>query len=389
MSDYVFNYYQYKNSIPKKNNFNFTIVFFVIIILLSLCVFLKPKPTKLVEFYFVEIDCFQTYQQAINLSNELTLFGGAGYIYFDGNYHVIASFHSSYDDAKSVCKNIKTEYKNSSIFTLSNSPFVEQKNLNISQNNSIKDFIKTAEKTILDMEKYLIMCSKKEIAFNALSIALNETKKDFDLSYNSLLSSFKTNSKLNTMKEYANQISKSISDLCNTSEQNFLAKFRYQIVNIVVNYHHFLSCFWFLFNSINCQIPSPIKNKAKNFFKIEFEMLFAINAPPKLNTLPTTAKSQVFLKSTNLFLMWIKSATTAIGKNATRLTPCALNCSYFKNMVKIGIVSVPPPIPMPATIPPITPATISQNIINHLPYQHSNATKQHKEDEDILNNFVV
>jgi len=61
--------------------------------------------------------------------------------------------------------------------------------------------------------------------------------------------------------------------------------------------------------------------------------------------------------------MWIANATTAIGKNATRFTPCALSCSYFKNIVKIGIVKVPPPIPIPATTPPIIPAIISQKII--------------------------
>ena len=110
-------------------------------------------------------------------------------------------------------------------------------------------------------------------------------------------------------------------------------------------------------------MPRAIKKPAKIFLSTPLEMLFAKIAPPTLNIKPETGKSQVSLNATNLCFMWIIIATMLIGKKAIKFMPCAVICLNFKNIVKMGIVSVPPPMPMPATMPPITPAKMLQIII--------------------------
>ena len=74
---------------------------------------MKPKHTKTCEIYFLEIDSFQSYQSALNLSKEINANGGAGYIYYDGNYHVFANFYSKIEDAKSVLENVLEDFPNS------------------------------------------------------------------------------------------------------------------------------------------------------------------------------------------------------------------------------------------------------------------------------------
>ncbi len=49
------------------------------------------------------------------------------------------------------------------------------------------------------------------------------------------------------------------------------------------------------------------------------------------------------------------SATTDIGTNAIRLSACAACCSIPANIVKRGMSSVPPPIPIPPMTPPSKP----------------------------------
>ncbi len=243
MSDYVFNYSQYKNSIHKKSYLSFLSLFFVIIILLGLCVFIKPRKSTLLEFYFVEVDNFPIYQNAINLCNELNSNGVCGYVYFDGVYHVLVSFYSSYDDAEKVCDNINKDYPNSSVFTISTNRFSNKKDLEKSQNNSIKNFLESTEKIILQLESSLVKFEKGEIQLNNLSLLFKDIKKDFDAHIDNLYIAFKTNSKYNLMKEYANQISKSISNISTFDEQNLSSFLRYEILNIVINRCQFLSCF--------------------------------------------------------------------------------------------------------------------------------------------------
>ena len=102
MSNYVFDYCQYRKNLSTKNNFNFITIFLLIIILLGMCVFLKPIKTSKSIFYYVEIDNFQTYKDAQKLSYELQNFGTNSLIFFDKTYHVLVGFYSIKNHAKTV-----------------------------------------------------------------------------------------------------------------------------------------------------------------------------------------------------------------------------------------------------------------------------------------------
>ena len=53
---------------------------------------------------------------------------------------------------------------------------------------------------------------------------------------------------------------------------------------------------------------------------------------------------------------WTRSESAAIGKNESRLTDCARCCGTPQRMVRMGMSTVPPPIPMPPSTPPAKPA---------------------------------
>ena len=71
------------------------------------------------------------------------------------------------------------------------------------------------------------------------------------------------------------------------------------------------------------------------------------------------------LKSINLFFAWIITAKIPVGIKTSKLIACERCWSMPKNKVIIGISNVPPPIPIPPTIPPNKPAITyhNQNII--------------------------
>ncbi len=243
MNDYVFNYNQYKNTINKKQNFNFLIIFFVIILLLGLIIFIRPKKQKLLEFYFVELGCFQTYQQALNLSNEINSNGNSSFVYFNGDYHVIVSFYSNYDDAKKVVENLQPEYANASLFTLEFKDFVNQNNLSKNQNSSIENFLNVSNDCIKKLENLSLMFDKKEIDYNELSFYLKDIKTDFCEQHDELETQFKFDSKHNIMKEYAYSMFSTINQITSLSEQDVTKNFRYLITKFVIGHYQFLSCF--------------------------------------------------------------------------------------------------------------------------------------------------
>ena len=243
MNEYVFNYSQYKKSINKNQKYGFTIIIIVIILLLGLCIFLKPKNPKILEFYFVELGCFPTYQNALTLSQEVNLNGGAGYIYFNGNYHVLASFYSDYDNAETVLENVIGDYPNACILTIESSDFSKQKNLTTSQNSAVENYIKETQSIILKLEYFANEFDTKKISFNELSLSIKNLQKDFVDVYDTFISSFKTNSTFNVAKKYAEQMNSSINNLVETSEQSMTSKLRYETVSFVINRHQLLSCF--------------------------------------------------------------------------------------------------------------------------------------------------
>jgi len=243
MSDYVFNYSQYKKSINNKTNFHFSIMFLLIILLLGLCVFLKQRKPQLDEFYFIEINNFPTYNHAQKLSQEVSQSGGAGFVYFDGSYHVLASFHSNYDDAESVLQNVKTTHPTATIFSITSNHFSHHSSLSSSQNSSVKNFLNELETYILKIEKLSIQLDLREISFDQLSISTKKHAEPIMSAYENLINVFNHNPKHNITKQYAQQAVSAISNISALDQSNVSSCLRYHLISIVVNQHQFLSSF--------------------------------------------------------------------------------------------------------------------------------------------------
>lgn len=241
MDKYIFNYNQYKKSINKKPKNYFSLIFIIIIILLGLCIFLYPKNYNYEKMYFVEIDNFNTYKDANKLANLISNKGGAGYVFYDGKYRVLASFYSNYDNAKKVSENLNKEYKNVSILTVENTKFTPKKQLNKHQNSQVKIVLKTTFEALLKLEKLNLKLDKKTLSENELKLHIKNINDNFQNIYSSFLSYFKNDSKFNIAKKYLNEIKNSMSTL--TADTITSSILRYENIKIGINRNHFLTCF--------------------------------------------------------------------------------------------------------------------------------------------------
>jgi len=328
-SGYQFNYNEYKKRTNNNLKVPFSILFLIIIFLSAIIVFIKPIKTSNHELYFITANSFSTYSQANTLSQEIKNFEGAGYIHYDKKYHVIINFYHEKKDAENVINNLKPNYSNIDIYTISIKNLKKSSNLTQKQYKSVKNFNNLTILLLKDLSSLSIQYDKNEISFNLLTSKLKNHYNNFEELYNEFLGQFKSNSKHNISREYAYNIKTNLTTLLNLKDKNIKQIFKYSIVDIAINFASFANFYWFFFfiNSTNCQIASPIKNKANNFVSTSFFNFTATSAPHRLNTQPTAASNHVDLKSTNLFFIWIIIATIDIGKNATRLTPCACSCS--------------------------------------------------------------
>lgn len=242
MTDYVFNYVQYKKKLNKGNN-NFLIIFLVIILLLGCIVFLKPIKLKTNKIYFIQADEFQTYHNSKIFSDNVIKNGDAGYIYFNKNYHVLISFHSKKSEAESKLKDDKLQYKKASVFSLELKEFSNQKKFNKSQNNAIKNFISQTEKILFKLEDSYQSLLSKNIDLKSFSSHMQNNKRNFVNVYNKLLKSFNSDPSLNLAKKHAYKMMESISNLSSNLEEISLYLINYEVINFVLNRHQFLSCF--------------------------------------------------------------------------------------------------------------------------------------------------
>lgn len=243
MTLYKFDYKQYKKNLNKKNNFFFTICIIIIISLISLLTFLKPKDSKNYLFYFVEINSFETYSQALSLSTEIKEKGGAGYIFLQNRYRVLACFYSTKKEAQNVVSNLKTEYKTACVFALNSST---KKTLTFLQNKQhcTEKIIQTVNHFTATLSKLSISIDKLELTSTKIKTTLHNISVDFNNLYSDFLKNYKTDSKYNVAKKHLANIKSTLENLNNiATENNFNYMFKYYIIDIVINFSSFINCY--------------------------------------------------------------------------------------------------------------------------------------------------
>ena len=238
MSDYVFNFEQYKKRLNKKSKISFVGLFLFIILILSVAMLLKPT-TKQTEFYFVSAGSFASYKQAITLAEEIKSRNGAGYIYYNKEYHVLVSCYLEKKDAETIASNLKTDYPNSELFTLSHTK--PQNNTldstTLNTYNNLLEIISYLQKACIRLEQQSTNISKIKNDLSTLFEKYLDTKSNF-------FSTFSKNYKYNVAKENLIKIQNNINSLLSTNQENEFNSFiKYSTISIIVETHNFISNF--------------------------------------------------------------------------------------------------------------------------------------------------
>lgn len=123
-------YQVYEIKCKKSGIFGISVVIFGLILAVSVCnIFgyaffssgislVSGKGRNANNFYAVEVQEFDNYDEAYSFAIELQKKGGAGYITYNKQYKVLSSMYLTYDDAKSVADNIKGEYSGACVYEI-------------------------------------------------------------------------------------------------------------------------------------------------------------------------------------------------------------------------------------------------------------------------------
>ena len=247
MQSYEFDYCQYRKKINSPKKSRLFLLFFLILIALGLAIMLYPNLIKKDEFYFVEISSFLSYSEANNLANTVSMLNGAGYVYYDGKYHVFVSFYPSKKDAETVCENLKSDYPLASVYTLECDKFYRLRSLSNNQNKSIENLLSANWDLINSVYKCIINLDTNEININQLFLNLENIKSDYQKYSEDFFDHFKINSKYNKAKKYVAKII-DITDYFDelkeeTNEQSISQKLKYKLIDIVINHCCILNSF--------------------------------------------------------------------------------------------------------------------------------------------------
>lgn len=241
MQNYQFDYSSYNKKINSHKKEGLTIITIVIILLMGVVVFVSKNFNRTDNFFFVEVGCFFKYADANSLAGEVQNKGGAGYVYYDGKYHVLTSFYLNKEDAESVCNNLVESYPNSKVF-----------NLEIEKSRTNKKYSKQEQQFISKIN------NANKFLYEGLYSAINrndtntDNKKQLSLSLTNLYDTYAKESKdINnffnsptqlTTKNYVLDIadcSKNLKE--NLNEANYSSVLKYNLIKIVMLHCSFIN----------------------------------------------------------------------------------------------------------------------------------------------------
>lgn len=242
MQNYEFDYNQYKMKINKKNKYSICVLSIIILILLGIAFYVYPKNRNTTEFYFVEIKSFMTYNEANNLATSIQSMGGAGYVYYDGYYHVLAAYYPNENDAKKVCENLKAEYETVKVFTLTTDKFSKSNSLSAQENNKISEMIDANLNLIEQVYINTIAYDTSSINESQLLMNLENLKTHFKNTYDEYSSLLKQNDKFTKSIKCLNKILNSTDNFKSICDgQQISYKIKYELIKIVINHSSFLA----------------------------------------------------------------------------------------------------------------------------------------------------
>ncbi len=238
MQEYQFNQKEYRKKIYKNGGGSVAILIFICIILIGAAFILMPKKSaSKQEFYFVEINQFITYKDANELAISIQEKGGAGYVFFNGSYHVFAGYYPTKSEAETVCENLKEEFECACVFSLEYS--LNSKNLSANQKTALSNMVEMSENTIGEIYENILSFVKNENSEAKLKLNFSAILKNFE----SKMEEFNGVFKDNKFSKARASLEKMHTSLTNLNDITDASKLRYEQISFVVNYVSFLSSF--------------------------------------------------------------------------------------------------------------------------------------------------
>ncbi len=239
MEDYTFDFNEYRNRVKIKRGFPFVLIIGIVIALLILAVFIRQTNNQSTTFYFVETNTCLNYSNANSLALEIQSKGGAGYIYYDGTYHVLVSFYSSEEEAKSVVNNIIGEYSSARVLKIEANKFKNISSLSKDENKKLEDMVKKNLTTISSLQDAIIRLDKDEISLSSFNVILSDISSSFSRG----VDEFNNYSTLKSYNKYLVKMEENLESLINASSENNNSKIKYYMIKIVINNINFLKIF--------------------------------------------------------------------------------------------------------------------------------------------------
>ncbi len=236
-------YYQtFKRKYKTRKGITFTALIILTILLVGLAVFLIQTSEKKVEFYFIQAGVYLNYREALSLAQELQAKQGAGYVYYDGSYHILISFYPEKADAESVLNNLKVDYPNASVLTLSETAFKKNSSFTADENDAIYDLITNNNTFIRQTYNQLLLLDKSEISASVLQSNLRKISDDFEKNYENFKKNLKNNANFTLFNKILYEILESYKNLCEITKNEFQPyELKYELIKVVCNHVSFLS----------------------------------------------------------------------------------------------------------------------------------------------------
>lgn len=241
MQSYQFNYSLYNKRVKTTKKEGFTVIVIAIIILMGLAFFISTNISRNDNYFFVEVGNFFKYTDATSLAGEIQSKGGAGYVYYDGSYHVLTSFYLSKEDAESVCSNLIETYPSTKIFTIEQDKLKTNKNLSKQEQQFITK-INKANKTLYE-GLYTAITRYDTSADNINQLSLNLTSLyDNYLKETDDIKNFFNNPTQFASKNYILDITECTKGLKdNINEANHSSVLKYDLIKIVMLHCSFIN----------------------------------------------------------------------------------------------------------------------------------------------------
>ena len=243
---YLYNSKQKKDTIIHGNKSNATpicVLIVMIILLTGVAFYFIETREQTNEFYFVQIDEYLNYSTASKLSTEIQSKNGAGYIHFDGRYHVLASYYPTNEEAENVVEQVKEEYPSCSVYILECKKFKNKANLSKEENSAIVETLNKNLQAINRTYADTISFDKSEINEKKLSLNLQDLLSDYDKNHQDFKKIMQNSSNFDIFNGYLTKISTAMSDSIDYAKEANSASLKYELIKMVVNHSAFLDCF--------------------------------------------------------------------------------------------------------------------------------------------------